>query len=315
MKYLRDDRIRGGLFGAVAAVLTALLVRYLVSSPTDHLFYEKWDADFGTWPSIFYTGAGGDGEVFAVLAADPFGSGQFPDLLHVTYRYSRVGFSLVAWMFSFGNETLVLPALVIVGLLAVAGVGFASGFLRERLGWRSWILLLNPALYIGFIGDTAEPLGILLLILAMMGSGLLASAALGLTRPSYAVALFDRLPLAVAAVLTAIAVRLVAVAIFQAPLFDSPTELFALPVLAYLAEPSLAGFVVLLAGLATIGIGLANRNLAWVSSGLLVLVLGTAVTIDPINAVRAAGMLPVLWAFGPTWMPDSRTHLVGRSSL
>ncbi len=305
MKFLRDDRVRSGLIGALAAVLTALLVRYLVSSPTDYLYYEKWDADFGTWPRIFYTGAGGDGEVFAVLAADPFGSGQFPSLLHVTYRYSRVGFSLVAWMFSFGNETLVLPALAIVGLLAVGGVGFASGFLRERLGWRSWILMLNPALYIGSIGDTAEPLGILLLLLAMVGSGLLASAVLGMTRPSYAVAIFNRLDLALAAVFTAIAVRLAAVVIFQAPLFDSPSSLFSFPAVAYFFEPSLAGFAVLIAGLATLGVGLTKRNLAWVSSGFLVLVLGTAVTKDPINAVRAAGMLPVLWAFGPAWKPES----------
>jgi hypothetical protein len=298
----------------MVAVITAMVVRYLVSSPTDYLYYEIWDADFGTWPSVFYTGAGGDGEVFAVLAADPFGSGQFPSLLHVTYRYSRVGFSLVAWMFSFGNETFVLPALALVGLLAVGGVGFASGFLRERLGWRSWILMLNPALYIGSIGDTAEPLGILLLVLAMVGSGLLASAALGMTRPTYAVAIFNRLDLALAAVLTAIAVRLAAVVIFQAPFFDSPSSYFSLPAVAYFLEPSFAGFAVLIAGLATMRVGLAKRNLAWVSSGLLVIVLGTAVTEDPINAVRAAGMLPVLWVFGPAWKPESLSRRIDNSS-
>lgn len=315
MKYLRDDRVRSGLFGSLAAVITALLVRYLISSPTDYLYYEAWDADFGTWPDIFYTGAGGDGEVFAVLATDPFGSGQFPSLLHVTYRYSRVGFSFAAWLFSFGNERLVLPALAIVGLLAVGGVGFASGFLRQRLGWRSWILMLNPAVYIGSIGDTAEPLGIVLLVLAIAGSNRLASAALGVTRPSYAVAMFDRLDLALAAILAAVALRLAAGAIFQAALFDSPTDLFSYPAVAYFSEPSLGGFVVLIAGLATLVIGLAKRNLAWVSSGFLVLALGTAVTIDPINAVRAAGMLPVLWAFGPTWNPDSRSrHIEDRTS-
>jgi hypothetical protein len=303
VKLLRDDRVRRGLFIALLSVIAVLVVRYSVSSPTDQLHYEKWDADFGSWPDIFYTGAGGDGEVFAVLASDPFGSGQTQFIFHIVYRYSRIGFSWAAWALSFGDETLVLPALVVIGLLAVGGVGFASGFLRERLGWRSWILVLNPALYIGSIGDTAEPLAILLLLFTMVGTGTFAAVALATTRPDYVVALFGRWKLVLIAGFTALIVGITAVAIFDAPLLDSPPGVFSPPFVAYFVEPSIAGFLVLGAGLATGVVGVMRRNFAWVGSGLLVLVLGTGVTRDPINAVRVAGLLPVLWAFGPDWKP------------
>jgi len=48
-----------------------------------------------------------------------------------------------------------------------------------------------------------------------------------------------------------------------------------------------------------------NKDLGWVLSGLLVMSLSVIVVDTPVNAVRAAGLLPVLWAFGPNYQARS----------
>ena len=308
-RLLSDQRVRDGLIAAVIAVVAALVIRFLSASPWDYLHYsvlgDLTGLDFGEWPAIFYTGGNGDGEVFAVLAADPFGRGPSQMIPSVVYRYVRIGMSWLAFLLSFGQEGLVLPALFTIGLSAVAAVGFLSGFWRQRFGLRSWALLLNPALYVGFVGDTAEPLGILLLVLAQVGTGYWAAIALGATRPTFATALVGRWkPLSVL-VAVAIMVNLLAMLIYDGSILDSPSNGLGLPAVGYLKEPSVVGFLVLGSGAFTLLRGVFRRDLAWIASGFLVVVLGEAVTVDPVNAVRAAGMLPVLWAVtqGPSSEP------------
>jgi hypothetical protein len=46
-------------------------------------------------------------------------------------------------------------------------------------------------------------------------------------------------------------------------------------------------------------VGVRQRDMAWVVGGFFVLCFGGDVTVNPANAWRAAGFLPVLWAFGP----------------
>jgi hypothetical protein len=221
----------------------------------------------------------------------------------VVYRYLRIGMSWLAFVLSFGQEGLVLPALFTIGLSAVAAVGFLSGFWRQRFGLRSSALVLNPALYIGFVGDTAEPLGVLLLALALTGSGYWAAVALGVTRPTFGTALFGRWRLLLVLAATAITVHLAAVWIFGGSIFDAASGTFALPTIAYFNQPSVVGFLVLASGGSTLLLGGIRRDPAWIVSGILVVVLGEAVAANPLNAVRAAGMLPVLWALTP--MPSS----------
>ncbi len=308
--FLTDQRVRDGLFAAVIAVFAAVTIRFLSASPLDYTHYsvlgDLTGIDFGDWPNIFYTGGGGDGEVFAVLAADPFGNGPSQLILSVVYRYLRIGMSWLAFGLSFGQEGLVLPALFVIGLGAVAGVGFLSGFWRERFGLKSWALVLNPALYVGFVGDTAEPLGILLLVFALVGTGYWAAIALGVTRPTFGTALFGRWKLLSVVVAAAIIVHLVALLIFDGSMLDSPSDSFGLPPVAYFTNPSVVGFLVLGSGAFTLIFGAVRRDLAWIASGLLVVALGEAVTLHPVNAVRAAGMLPVLWAVtqGPISRPS-----------
>lgn len=305
-RFLIDERVRDGFFTAVIAVVAALTIRFLSANPLDYLHYsvlgDLTGIDFGQWPDIFYTSGNGDGEVFAVLAVDPLGSGPSQLIPSVVYRYGRIGMSGLAFMLSFGRELLVLPALFIIGLSAVGTVGFLSGFWRQRFGPRSWALVLNPAMYIGFMGDTAEPLGVLLLALGLVGSGYWAAVALGVTRPTYGTALFGRWRLLSVLVATAITIRLSAVWIFGGSIFDVSSDSlgssnnFGPPAIAFFAQPSVVGFLVLASGVFTLLFGAIRRDLAWIVSGALVVALGEAVTANPLNAVRAAGMLPVLWA-------------------
>ena len=305
MKPPINQRVRDGLFAALVAVVTALALRFWITNPQDYLHYsvleELTGIDFGTWPDVFYSGGGGDGEVFAVLAADPLGAGPSHLIPVVLHRFLRIGFAWLAWIFSLGQEQLVLPALFTVGLLAVSGVGFVSGYLRERLGLKSWALLISPAVYIGFIGDTVEPLGTLLLALSLTTSGFWAAAALGITRPTYAVALVGRWKLLSAVVAAVIAIRLLALGLFGGSIFESIEGSFTLPFVAYFDHASVVGFLVLAGAVVTMGVGIIRRDLSWVVAGMFVVMLGGPITVNPINAVRAAGMLPVLWAFGPNW--------------
>ncbi len=304
MKLFSDQRIRDGLFAALLAVAAALAIRFLSANPQDYLHYsvlgDLTGIDFGAWPGIFYTGGNGDGEVFAVLAADPLGNGPSQMIPSVVYRYLRIGMSWLAFVVSFGQEGLVLPALFTIGLSAVAAVGFLSGFWRQRFGLRSWALVLNPALYVGFVGDTAEPLGILFLALGLVGSGYWAAVALGVTRPTFGTALLGRWRQLSFLVVAAIAVNLAAMWIFDGSILDSPSGSLALPMMAYFTNPSVVGFLVLGSGVFTLLLGARRRDSAWIVSGVLVVILGELVTANPVNAVRAAGMLPVLWAVTQT---------------
>lgn len=301
---LASPRMRYGLIAAMALVLMAVMVRAVVATPADHRHFEVVEGltnlDFGSWPYFFYTSGGGDGEIFAVLAADPLGFDASQSIPHVIYRYSRVGSSLLAWIISLGRDALVLPALAFVGLVSIAGVGFLAGYHRERLGAKAWLLILNPALLNGFIGDTAEPLAIFLLTLILVGSGnALAPIGLAITRPTYAASLVERTRPLVIAIGAAVAVRLFAWWRFSGSIFDSPDSVFAPPLMAYLSEPGIVSIFVGLAAVGTLAMGITNKNWTWLASGAFVTCIGPAVLAHPVNLVRAAGMIPVVWALVP----------------
>ncbi len=299
-----NPRVWDGLIAAFVLVLVAVMVRAVVATPIDYRHYEVVEGlthvDFGSWPDFFYTSGGGDGEIFAVLGADPFGLDASQSIPHVIYRYSRVGSSLLASIISLGRDPLVLPALAFVGLLSVAGVGFLAGYHRERLGAKAWLLILNPALLNGFIGDTAEPLAIFLLTLILLGSrNAWTTIGMAITRPTYAVSLVERTRLLVIAIAAAVAVRFFAWWRFAGSIFDSPDSVFAPPLIGYVAEPSIVSVFVGLAAVGTLAMGVTNKNWTWLASGAFVMCIGPAVLAHPVNLVRAAGMIPVVWALVP----------------
>jgi hypothetical protein len=75
------------------------------------------------------------------------------------------------------------------------------------------------------------------------------------------------------------------------------------PLAGYIATPSLLGWVIAAIALITLVVGVSRRDVSWILSGLLVMCFGPIVVDTPTNALRAAGFLPVLWAFGPGFEP------------
>ena len=78
-----------------------------------------------------------------------------------SYRYTRVGYPLVAWVLSAGQHRLVPVALVGVNLLAVAAMAVLGGMFARDSG-RHALWGLAFAAYFGLVisvgRDTAEPL-------------------------------------------------------------------------------------------------------------------------------------------------------------
>jgi hypothetical protein len=109
-------------------------------------------------------GKGYDGQFYYRFAFDPFD--WHPTAFGITidhpYRYTRIGYSVVAWALSGGGHGRVLPlVLVFVNLLGVAAMAWLGGLLAQEAGRHAlWGLLF--AAYFGLVvsvgRDTSEPL-------------------------------------------------------------------------------------------------------------------------------------------------------------
>jgi hypothetical protein len=283
-------------------VLGAYLVRdaYIPPYSDRHIAIaeEKYRIEVGSPSEWFSAWSIGDGVVYAVIAADPTGAKLGVEIKEPAYRFSRAGFAWVVWLVTLGEETRIPYGLAAVGAAAmIANLALAS-LLRPRLGPKAWFLVFNPAIYLGFAGDTAEPLGALLLA-ACLGSGsLVATAALGVTRPTYLIAIWGRwrqLGLGMAA---AGALAMFSLWRFGADRFLPDGGRVGLPLLSYVENSTVAGWFLALLALATVLWGVRRRDWAWVITGLFILCFGADVTLNPTNAWRAAGPLFVIWAFG-----------------
>jgi hypothetical protein len=107
--------------------------------------------------------AGYDGQFYYRLALDPanWSKTAFGITMDQSYRYTRIGYPVVAWLASFGQHQLVPVALVAVNLLGVAAMAVLGGmFARESGRHALWGLAF--AAYFGLVisvgRDTAEPL-------------------------------------------------------------------------------------------------------------------------------------------------------------
>ena len=107
--------------------------------------------------------AGYDGQFYYRLALDPsnWHATAFGITMDQSYRYTRIGYPLLAWIFSLGQHQLVPVVLVALNLLAVAVMAMLGGmFARESGRHALWGLAF--AAYFGLVisvgRDTAEPL-------------------------------------------------------------------------------------------------------------------------------------------------------------
>lgn len=109
-------------------------------------------------------GSGYDGQFYYRFAFDP--ADWHPTAFGITvdhpYRYTRIGYSVVAWVVSFGGHGVLLPlVLVVVNLVCVAAMAWLGGLLAQESGRHAlWGLLF--AAYFGLVvsigRDTSEPL-------------------------------------------------------------------------------------------------------------------------------------------------------------
>jgi hypothetical protein len=107
--------------------------------------------------------AGYDGQFYYRLALDPanWNHTAFGITMDQSYRYTRVGYPILAWIFSLGQHQLVPVVLVVLNLFAVAAMAMLGGMFARDAG-RHALWGLTFVLYFGLVisvgRDTAEPL-------------------------------------------------------------------------------------------------------------------------------------------------------------
>ncbi len=107
--------------------------------------------------------AGYDGQFYYRLALDPanWHATAFGITMDQSYRYTRLGYPILAWIFSLGQHQLVPVVLVALNLLGVAAMALLGGIFARQAG-RHALWGLAFAAYFGLVisvgRDTAEPL-------------------------------------------------------------------------------------------------------------------------------------------------------------
>lgn len=107
--------------------------------------------------------AGYDGQFYYRLALDPanWSHTAFGITMDQPYRYTRIGYPVLAWIFSLGQHQLVPVVLVVLNLFAVAAMAMLGGAFARQSG-RHALWGLAFAAYFGLVisvgRDTAEPL-------------------------------------------------------------------------------------------------------------------------------------------------------------
>jgi hypothetical protein len=249
----------------------------------------------GRWFSAW---AAGDGQAFAVIAVDPLGLDQGWVLMDPAYRYGRAGFGWLAWAASLGQHAWVPYGMATVGAVSVAVLFFLAQRLHPLLGMRSWLMVLNPAVFIAFAGDTAESLAMLALAWSLASGQAWASAALGTIRPTFGVALIGRWRMFIWAAAAAVIFGGLWILRFGFDWGQYGGRLGP-PLVGYFDDLSLQSALLGAFAVLTLVRGLRHRDWAWMASAVFILCFREDVLGAGHNAWRAAGMLFVLWAFGP----------------
>lgn len=312
---------------AVTAILVVVGLRWIVVTasgfgPDDLIRFEQqsYGVNLPDWygdTPLFLAWTRGDGQAFLTIGTSLEATRQ---LGWSAYRFGRVGYSATALLVVAGQKQLLPIGMFAVNLIAVGILGAMAGHFLPRWGPRALLLVVNPAVVAAAIFDTAEALGTLLaasiLLSQSRGIGNIGGLVLGVTRPTYATAIVGASGFGpfIAAIGSAASMQVLALGVLGLEPPDLAVNL-AWPLLGYfrvssrVAKPqALLIAAVLVASMLTVhrgfrsGMPRAGRRLAWLATGLLGLSLGHAVLLDPINALRATGMIPLLWG-----LPESPT--------
>ena len=96
---------------------------------------------------------GYDGQYYFRLALDPFTREKIAfglELGNPRYRHQRILYPLLAWLFAFGSQSLIIYSLIWVNFLALILIGYVGGKLAQSAG-RSAILGVAFSLFPGFL--------------------------------------------------------------------------------------------------------------------------------------------------------------------
>jgi hypothetical protein len=116
---------------------------------------------------------GYDGQFFYRLALNPLNlhNSAFGIRVDRPYRYMRIGYPAVTWLFSLGQHAAVPVMLVAVNIVAIGAMGYLGGIFARDAGWHALVGLLLPG-YFGLITslsrDTAEPLAAACLLAGLL---------------------------------------------------------------------------------------------------------------------------------------------------
>lgn len=148
----------------------------------------EWYLDHPWLPA----GLNGDGMVFTTQVVDPFGrDGYATRMTTAGYRFTRIGYPLAAKAVTFGIDDLAPVGLFIVSTCGVGLCAWMADRMRAHWGPWAWLLVANPAVLLGYLYGSAEPLGIGLAALALTrGAGW--AAFMATVRPDLLVVLTRR---------------------------------------------------------------------------------------------------------------------------
>lgn len=309
---------------ATAIVLTGIFIRWSVTNTAglSEVDLNRYEAAFGVdlpdWygdhPFFLYWSLG-DGQAFVTLAADPVGENSSQLLGSPAYRFSRIGFSLVGRVAVGWRLDLIPIGLFAANTASLFVIGLFAGTRASRSDPTAVLLAANPAVYIGYVGDSAEPFAIALLLCALTALSRARSAgsafALATVRPSYLTTIFaSRFPLSsfAAAMVAAASVSIVGTVTFGPPTAAAGAQ-FTAPLLGFFRAWGSAEYLgrlsllaILLAVAVSLGVALKRSDLApgtrisLALTALVLLNLNLVVLTHSVNSLRAAGSLPVLLA-------------------
>jgi hypothetical protein len=141
--------LRGGLQARDFTYQGRYFVTKSSSSP-----YIKLDPKYSGYDYLGY-----DGQFFYYIALDP--AGALPYIDTPSYRYTRIGYPIVARVLALGRAAWVPYTLILVNWLSIAGGAAAVGTWLKRRGHSPWLAIvygLYPGFFLSLRYDLSEAL-------------------------------------------------------------------------------------------------------------------------------------------------------------